>query len=165
MQVDLEKQTAPVAVIVRVFLQKSQVPNEILKGSYCPRPLQRRRHELMWLLQRLTHLGLTQIGAVVGGLDLTTVRAGIVAVSDRMATDQGLRKWLLETEADCLAESGSQLIKARQAVVADDSGSKELSMAVTILCVASVLASQQLSDAEARHAALQLINREKEVQP
>lgn len=163
MQTNVEKRTAPVSVIVGVFLQKSQVPREILSGAQCPRPMARRRHELMWLLQRLTYLGLTQIGAVFGGLDPTTVRAGIGAVSDRIAADPSLRQWLLEIEADCLADSGSLLTEARKAVISDHASDGGRSMAVTVLGVASVLSSPHLTDAEARRAALDLITRHSEV--
>lgn len=162
MQTDVDKRIAPVPVIVGVFLQKSQVPREILNGAHCPRPMARRRHELMWLLQRLTYLGLNQIGAVVGGLDPTTVRAGIGAVSDRMGFDPNLRQRLLEIEAACFAESGSLLAEARK-VVGSGIPLSGRSMAVTVLGVASVLASPHLTDAEARRAALDLIERNSEV--
>lgn len=162
MQTDVDKRTAPVPVIVGVFLAKSQLPRDILNGAYCPRPMARRRHELMWLLQRLTYLGLNQIGAVVGGLDPTTVRAGIGGISDRMPFDPNLRQRLLEIEAACFAESGSLLSEARKAVGADVPSSGR-SMAVTLLSVASVLASPHLTDAEARRAALDLIERDSEV--
>lgn len=156
---EIEKRTAPASVIVDVFLRKTSAPRNILDGSSCPRILSRRRQMLMWLLQRLTNLSLMKIGETLGGLDPTTVRSGISAVSDRMASDPHLHQWLLETLTECLAYEPSQLTEARRAVASNNAGTEERSLAVTVVCVASVLSSPYLTDAEARTAALTLICR------
>lgn len=135
------KETRPADEVIRVFLSlRNAAPNLIIDSRTSIRPVARVRHELMWLLRDLTHLSLAEIGEAMGGRDATTVRHGIDQVSDRIAQDEGYRR---------------EILFARSVILTGPT--PRLTPDLCLTAVRSVLASAELTDAEARAAALQLM--------
>ncbi|NEX47630.1 helix-turn-helix domain-containing protein [Pseudotabrizicola algicola] len=134
------KETRPAQEVIDAFLSLRQASADLIITSRISiRPVVRVRHELMWLLRDLTHLTLSGIGQLVGGRDETTVRYGIDQVSDRIAQDDGYRREVQYLRRSILTGASSGMMPD-----------------LCLTAVRSVLANGDLSDAEARKAALQL---------
>ncbi len=135
------KETRPAEEVIGAFLSLRQTTSDLIITSRVSiRPVARVRHELMWLLRDLTHLTLAEIGQHVGGRDETTVRYGIDQVADRMAQDDGYRR---------------EVQYARNAILKGPTSGMTPDLCLT--AVRSVLVNGALTDADARKAALQLM--------
>lgn len=123
------------------------------------------RQELMAMLREYTDLSWARIGQSIGGRDHTSVLHGVTRVTERCLADRSYaghveqlrsfvpgwtprpnREIALERARRCLASDGEI---DRQGAAA---------VGVTLLAVASILGSADLSDAEARAAALAVLN-------
>ena len=133
------KETRPVWEVVDAFLTMRGASQEDVFSAVQARPIVRVRHELMWLLRDLTHLSLADIGQAMRGRDATTVRHGIEQIADRIAQDDEYRRQMLSAR--------DQILRKRAPVAPQ----------LCLKAVQSVLTNSELSDAEARAAALQLM--------
>lgn len=135
------KETRDPQEVITAFLSlRHAASNLIIESRTTIRPVARVRHELMWLLRDLTHLTLAEIGQAIGGRDETTVRYGIDQVADRIAADDDYRREMLFARA--------VVLKGPQSRMTPD---------LCLTAVRSVLTNGDLTDAEARSAALQLM--------
>ena len=136
------KQTRPAQAIVAAYLTLRETNAEdLIHGRSAARALSRARQELMWLLRDLTHLSPVAIGQLMGGRDEATVRHGIDRVSDLLAHDDSYRQ---------------QLLAVRRAIL-DHRPAAAMAPDLCLTAVRSVLSNPALTDAEARKAALQLM--------
>lgn len=135
------KETCDPDRVVDAFLTLRKADRTLLiDNRVAVRPLARLRQELMWLLRDLTFLTLAEIGDRMGGRDLTTVKHGVELVADRLAVDDGYRR---------------EMLYQRQAII-DFCRRRKTTPDIALRAVKMVLADPQLTDAEARKAALQL---------
>lgn len=136
------KETRPADEVITAFLSLRQASHEqVILSQSSIAPLARARHELMWLLRDLTHMTLTEIGVAIGGRDPTTVRHGIDRVADRIATNEPFRREMLFLRTKILQVTGA----------------KGLPPDLCLTAVRSILSNGALSDADARQAAVQMI--------
>ncbi len=135
------KETRPAEEVIQAFLRlRNAASNLIIDSRTMIRPIARVRHELMWLLRDLTFMTLEEIGQVLGGRDLTTVKHGVEAVADRIAEDDDYRREMLFARAVILRGP-----------------TPGLTPDLCLTAVQAVLNNGDLTDAEARKAALQLM--------
>ena len=121
------------------------------------------RHELMYVLHNLAGVTQSSIGALLGGRDHQTVSTGIRRVSKRMTLDGEYARHIVDLIAyvrDC--ETRPMLVpalaRARRIVAAKGYEPEDVTQCgLALLSAASVLASAELTDAEARRAALQIL--------
>ena len=139
---------------------------ELLEGESRVRSVTLPRHELMWLLRELTTLSLTAIGRLMGGRDVATVKAGIDGIADRAAADAGYRDQLAQARAyvmtfasqDAAAPEDAGAVISRRLLLAGPAQRADVeAVAITMLAIGAMLRSEELTDAEARRAALTLI--------
>lgn len=97
------------------------------------------RHELTWLLREYARLSISKLGRVMGGRDGKTVLSSIRRVTQRAASEHSYREQIWSLAAFVVAHARDrQPTRSRDAV---------------IQMLRAVLASELLSDAEARSAA------------
>lgn len=139
---------------------------ELLEGVSKVRSVTLPRHELMWLLRELTALSLTAIGQLMGGRDVATVKCGIDGIADRAAGNAGYRDQLAQARAyvlafaarDDLEPEDAGAVIARRLLIGEEPQRADVeAVAITMLTVGTLLRSEELTDAEARRAALTLI--------
>lgn len=119
------------------------------------------RHELAYLLSRMTRLGNVHIGLLMNGRDHTTVANSIGRVSMRIEMDRVyardyalLERFAAEfvpTEAEAVCQIAARALRGMA------SPAEISAMAVTLLSVSSVLRSPDLSPAEAITASATLL--------
>lgn len=102
------------------------------------------RHELTWLLREYVRLSLARIGHVMGGRDAKTIQHSLRRVAQRAAADPGYRQHVWALAAFVAAHSGGDQQPA---------GNRD----VVLLMLRAVLSSDLLSDAEARQAAVAIL--------
>lgn len=137
---------------------------EVVDGAGRTRALTVPRHELMWMLRDLTSLSYQAVGKLMGGRDSTTVLAGINNVAKRAAVDPAyrdglarVRRYILSFDtAACQPQMDAASALARSVMIHPDPESIQ-SLAIAMLSVESILLSVELTDAEARQAALTII--------
>lgn len=132
--------------VIQSFCRFSLVRREDLEGASKTQRITRSRHELMYLLRQLTVLSYTDIGRHLGGRDMATVYAGISNVADRIGSDLEYRITMRDLMDAIIRSMASP-------APSDDSD------IVTRVAV-SILQSPDLSDAEARQAALNILSRQ-----
>lgn len=141
---------------------------EVVMGRSVARALVRPRQEIFWFLRELTHLSLPAIGAAIGGRDHTTVVHGISRISDHLASSseyraqmQKVKAYILafdRTQTDPLNDAATVLARRVLAHHCAEGGDPDLAaLAVSMVSVAAILRSNDLTDAEARFAALTII--------
>lgn len=136
------KETRPADEVIETYLSLRHISREqVILSPSSIAPLARARHELMWLLRDLTYLTLPQIGVCIGGRDPTTVKHGIERVADRIASDDHFRRDM-------------QFLRTK---ILQITGAKSLPLDLCLTAVRSILSNGGLSDAEARRAAVQMI--------
>ncbi len=119
------------------------------------------RHELAFLLSRLTRLSNAQIGLLFGGRDHATVNNSIGRVSLRIEHDRVYARDVKALEQFALewvpgnAEAVCQI--AARALRGMASAAEVSALAVTIMSVSSVLRAPDLSPAEAVATAVQML--------
>lgn len=122
------------------------------------------RHELIYCLRSLCVCSLSQIGLTVGGRDGTTVAASLNRVAKRRQEDDDYEAHMAQLEKFVLgfrkaaAPVPSLAVARRMLGAGAEPDAKDVqSCGLALLTVASVLASKELTDAEARRAALTII--------
>lgn len=125
------------------------------------------RHQLAFMLRELTDLSLSNIGTLLGGRDAKTVLNSMSRVTDRMASEPDYAAEITRLRAfveayDTKPRGADAIGRARQLMSTTRRiQSPEIdALALTLLMVASILGSNELSDAEARLAALTAIGKE-----
>jgi hypothetical protein len=131
--------------IMTVFALQNGQRLEDLTGPSKTQAITRLRHELMYLMRQMTVLSYSDIGRHLGGRDMATVHEGVGKVADRIATDPAYR--------DHMRRLRDGIIQASLAVRVVP----ELDVSVRVAL--SVLTSTDLSDAEARAAATDILMR------
>jgi len=117
------------------------------------------RHELIYLLRTLTNLGWIQIGKFVGGRDQATVKNSVEQVTERILSDAAYGAHIenLSRFVQQSAEASPEpaLALARRMIGTDALAREDAERAgMCLLTAASILGNSDLSDAEARQAAL-----------
>lgn len=133
--------------VINAYVTTTGVRVEDLVGPSKVPAITAYRHELMFLIRRLDPAAsFTMIGRFIGGRDMATVHEAIAKVEQRLQREPG---YVQELEA--LAR---QIIRLAQ----EETGSAgRQSKPWQILAAASVLRDRQMTDAEARKAALTLL--------
>lgn len=134
------------AQIMSAFCRQKCVQLEDLAGPSKTQAITRLRHELMYLMRQLTVLSLSDIGRHLGGRDMATVHEGIAKVADRMATDREYR--------DHIRDMRDGVVRATVFTEADPANK------VGVRAALSILTSKDLTDAEARQAAAEVLLKE-----
>lgn len=139
---------------------------ELCEGISKVRAITVPRHELMWLLRDLTALSFREIGDMMGGRDVTTIKNGVEIVSNRIAGDTSYRDQMAQVRAYILAftagddmagEDAGAVIARRVMLDPQPQTADVQALATAMLAVGAVLRSAELTDGEARLAALTLI--------
>jgi hypothetical protein len=154
-------------VVLSAYCQMRGIGREVLIGQGKAPAMVWPRHEAVWLLRHLTGLSLAQLGEVFGQRDPTTMMNSVNRVADRIAEDSDYRVAMLQLleavasyetagEVGALEAATSIVRRAVNEPAGRNSGVEVLGLAM--LTVASVLHSVELTDAEARAAAIQLIS-------
>lgn len=140
--------------------------SEVLEGFSKVRAIVLLRHELMWLLRDLTDLSQADIGRLMGGRDQATIKAGVDGISNRIASEPVYRNQMSQvrayvlafTAADDLVREDAGAVIARRVLSAPEAQRPDVeALAITLIAIGAVLRSDELTDAEARLAALTLI--------
>jgi hypothetical protein len=131
---------------------------ELLAGTTQTREITQLRHELMWMLRDLTHLGYARIGEIVGGRDYATVHAGVAGVADRIVADKAYRTYLQALRRAILAVTDPvaqtdvpTALDIARGIIAnpDRHGTDAHVIALVVVSAASFLVTPDLTDAEA----------------
>ena len=139
---------------------------EMLEGVSKVRSVTVPRQELMWILRELTALSLREIGDLLGGRDVTTIKGGVDIISDRIAGDTAYRDQMAQVRAyilvftagdDLVGEDAGAVIARRVMIDPQPLSADIKALATAMLAVGAVLRSDELTDGEARLAALTLI--------
>ncbi|RWR26821.1 hypothetical protein D2T29_19785 [Sinirhodobacter populi] len=119
------------------------------------------RHELIRLLNTKTTCSIMAIGRLVGGRDSSTVRASLNQVQRRVTEDLAYAEhfWRLErfvASYEIRPSAVTALTRARRLIGkgANDAPADAEACGIALLTAATILGSPELSDAEARRAAL-----------
>lgn len=140
--------------------------NELIGGTCRTAAIAWHRHELTYLLRDLADLPYGQIGTLMGGRDAATVIDSIGRVAARIEVDQhyrdaisALRLFILRHDpAAQAAGTDAAALLARRVMISGGGRAADIqTLALTLLTVASVLRSDNLTAAEARAAALTII--------
>lgn len=122
------------------------------------------RHELCYVARHVLRLSNGQIGMRLSGRDTTTVQHSIQVVDSMRQTcrryDDEITA-LIRMMKDACALADSAVATARLVLVSsfDDRASEDRSLAVSLVAVDGILSNPELSDADARAAALHMLNR------
>ena len=136
-----------------------------MTSKSCTRAITRARHELFWLIRDLTVLSQAEIGAIFDR-DQSSVLAGVRVTADRLALDmdyrthvQSVRSYIVDNRIRQKAQvSDAASGLARRVLCLRGADAAEAQhLAITMVGVAAILRSSELTDAEARMAAVQLI--------
>ena len=157
--------------VERAFLKFAGVNRrELIEGRVTTHVVSHLRQDLMWLLRDLTSLSHEKIGDMLDGRDPTTIMNGVDRVTARMASDPQYRARIERARAFIVdgarldhewAEAGAPedaaLGLARRLLNAEGQSPEVKALASVLLTVGAVLRSEEITDAEARLAALTLI--------
>ena len=147
MQTPVKLGLAPDAVISAYCALRQVDEAVLLHDRTQTRAITERRHELMWLLHNLT-VSPHDVIARLFGRHSSTVWEAVSNVCDRMASDDVFRRRLRD-----LREQIVQLVASPPALTVDPRAS-----AARVVAAVSVLRDQQLTDTEARQAALSILS-------
>ncbi len=122
------------------------------------------RHELCYLCRHVLHLSNGQIGRRLSDRDNTTVQHSIQVID---AMRQSCRKYddemtaLIAMMRGACAMHDSAIANARLVLVGcpKNQASEERSLAVSLVAVDGILSDPDLNDADARAAAIHMLNR------
>lgn len=109
------------------------------------------RHEAAYVCQQLTSAPYAVIGAVLGGRDATTIKHSLQRVTGRAQADADYRVSLAQMLAGIDAAPNTAL---RARAVLQTQARADARLSASLLAACSVLSDAQLTDAEARRAAL-----------
>jgi hypothetical protein len=149
--------------VIAAYVRLRQVSRrEICHGKVRSHSVVWPRHELSWLLHDLTPLVYREIGMLTGGRDTASVMHSIARVADRMAEDPDWREAVVSARQFILNEppAGKRERPDNGAMLARrvlGAGGEASDLAVMMLTLGSVLRNGELTDAEARSAALAVI--------
>jgi hypothetical protein len=152
------KPTRPPQTVIAAFVSLTGVTHTDLIAR-CRLPA---RAELCWLLRDLTYLSLAGIGELLDGRDPTTIAANCAGAADRMATDREYRDRIAALRTAILAwtsppDTQPASIARRVLSDADRAEARTQTLAIAVASVGAILASSDLSDADARLAALTVL--------
>lgn len=124
------------------------------------------RQELMTLLREFTDLSLQRVGQLMGGRDPSTVTAAVSRVTVRALADADyadhfakLRRYVESYDPSPSGVGAIERARRCMAAAPGPISAEVRDLGMTVLMTASILASRDLTDAEARAAALQILNR------
>lgn len=147
--------------VIEAYAAFSGIGRNILVGPTRAEAVVWPRHVLAWLLRELTHLSWVRIGHILGGRDQATVRHSTNKVETRRADDIAFAERVMRAYDFVTNYSpetrGSASIERARKLIASASNEEVRDLAMSVLMATSMLASRELSDAEARAAALQII--------
>ena len=153
--------------VVEPFAQlRSVALVELLDGGTVTRGITHLRRELMWLLRELTAMTYQSIGDLFGGRDPSTVMAGVSAITERMLSSADYAAQMEQARAYILAyrpepnptAPDAATVLARRVMADHGANPKDaVQLAVAMVSAAAILRSPDLTDAEARLAALTII--------
>lgn len=152
------------AIIKAVCAFHKLTPKALLERTQVPQIVWP-RHELTYLLRQNTNLGWVLIGRAVGGRDQSTVKNAIEQVTARIISDEdyanhigNLQKFVELFVGQLEAPADLPLALARRVIGAPtpDAGDVER-IGLCLLTAASILGNGDLTDAEARRAALAVL--------
>lgn len=157
--------------VERAFLKFTGVSRrELIEGRVTTHVVSHLRQDLMWLLRDLTTLSHEKIGDMLDGRDPTTIMNGVDRVIARMAADPQYRARIERARAFIV--DAARLDREWAGTGAPEDGARGLArrlhntegqspevraLATVLLTVGAVLRSDELTDGEARLAALTLI--------
>lgn len=134
--------------VARRFCQSTNAAMQDIQGSGQTRVIAGLRHELMYFLRQHTILSHTAIGAHLGGRDMSTVHEAVAKVAERIASNPEYRDRMRQLQVLILAAD----FEHPSANLPNDA---EVAVRVAL----SILQSGDLSDAEARLAATDILTR------
>ena len=153
-------------VVLTAYCQMRGIGRDVLIGQGKAPAMVWPRHEAVWLLRHLTGLSLAQLGEVFGQRDPTTMKNSVNRVADRIAEDNDYRVAMLDLLEAVSSYQTAEEVRALDAATSivrravNEPGGRSSGVEVlglAMLTVASVLHSAELTDAEARAAAIQVI--------
>lgn len=126
------------------------------------------RHELVWAMRNLTDLSEAAIGRQIGDRDPTTIRNSLARIIGRRTESDEYRgetdRLLLYVQAHLNAAAGPEtvLARARRIIVHPGSATPDdaAALALPLLTLGGMLATDQLTDSEARLCARTILNSE-----
>lgn len=138
----------------KALLERTQVPQIVWP-----------RHELTYLMRQNTNLGWVLIGRAMGGRDQSTVKNAIDQVTARIIADDdyaehigNLQRFVQLFVAQIEAPAELPLALARRVIAAPEPSSSDIErIGLCLLTAASILGNGDLTDAEARRAALAVL--------
>jgi hypothetical protein len=157
---------APELVIAAFINLRGCSKTDLQHGESRTRAITRQRNELWWLLRDLTSLSLARIGALFGGRDATTIQSGINGIADLIAGNDGYRAQMQQMRKFVLSHAAREgdhkldaaLVLARRVLIDAKHHPEDIrALALSMVSVAAVLRAGELTDAEARLAALTII--------
>lgn len=126
------------------------------------------RHELSYLLHELAGLSQSDIGFHTGKRDASSVHGSLKRINQRRTEDPGYRRSLealvAQINAHCTALSSEapqgSTLACRLLSDPDHAPADTEALAVNVLSALAILGSADLTDAEARRAALHMLGRD-----
>lgn len=147
--------------VIAAFVQLRGVcRRELMDSTLKTAPVVWARHDLTWCLRDLTNLSLVAIGQAMDGRDPTTVANSLEQVERRIDADPAYRASLIELRR--LVEGYDPTLGpvglARSAIA---SGARQSdltrALAFALVAVAALMRSDEITDAEARQAAISIL--------
>ena len=140
--------TAPIDQVVNAYVKLTGLsPTDLVGPSKAP-AITAYRHELMYLIRRIDPAAsFTLIGRFIGGRDMATVHEAIAKVEQRLQRETDYR-----FELESLRR---QIVDMAQEAMRDRTGAQAKPW--QLLAALSVLRDQQVTDPEARKAALSFL--------
>lgn len=140
-------------------------PEDLLGATRGPQAVARARYELWWLMRHLTVLSQLEIGEMFRR-DQSSISEGVRVTADRLAADTEYRQNMQQLvvairahrdrnsdpPADVALTLGRRVLQSRT-----DQSADAVQLAITLVSIAAILRSRDLTDAEARLAAQTLI--------
>lgn len=153
--------------IIATVARFRKVGVDLLRSETRARRAAYPRQEAYYALRERTDLSFAQIGRMLGHRDHTTVMQGVSAVHQRISDDPGYAHEIdalmrrIDTTMAAAGDAGNETAaeRARRVVAepADANAGDALALAVAALGVLSIIASDALTDQEARVAARHVI--------
>lgn len=129
----------PADLVLTRFCTLTGTPLAELQGPAITRDISRLRHEAMWLMRRMSTASLAGIGKLVGGKDPKSVEHGLDRICRRLQSDR---------------DYGQRLASLSEAIAAP---AAEPAPDLHLVMATSILSDAQLSDGDARLAALTIL--------
>jgi hypothetical protein len=157
---------SPEEVMVAFVRLRGCSRQDLVDGHNRTRPITRARHELWWLLRDLTTISYAEIGQMFDGRDPSTIIGGVNGVADLIAGSpdyraqmQQMRQFVLSHAArDSDPKLDAAMVLARRVLIDAALHPDDIrALALSMVSVAAVLRAVELTDGEARLAAMTII--------